>query len=92
MGDEQALTIALEQLLDNALKFASSGIVRVEAAPFHQVEFGDTRATTGLGMGLCLALQAVQRMGGVLQLVSTGSEGTTFAIELPTSRGGAYEI
>jgi signal transduction histidine kinase len=119
MGDEQALTIALEQLLDNALKFASSGIVRVEAvnlgesvrlavadsgpgipeehrekvfAPFHQVEFGDTRTTTGLGVGLCMALQAVQRMGGVLQLVSSGPEGSTFAIELPTSRGGTYEI
>jgi len=51
--------------------------------PFYQVESGDTRAVTGLGMGLTLARQAMERMGGTLELAATGPGGSTFAIELP---------
>ncbi len=54
--------------------------------PFHQVEAGDTREVTGLGMGLTLARQAVERMGGVLELAHTGPEGSTFHVELPRAR------
>lgn len=51
--------------------------------PFHQVEFGDTRTATGLGLGLSLARQALERMGGSLELTSSEPTGSTFAIELP---------
>ena len=53
--------------------------------PFHQVQSGDTREVTGLGMGLTLARQAVERMGGHLELVETGPGGSTFVLELPTA-------
>jgi signal transduction histidine kinase len=61
-------------------------------APFYQVEFGDTRTTTGLGMGLTIALRAVERMGGTLQLVAAGPEGSSFAVELSAAEGAAYDI
>jgi signal transduction histidine kinase len=51
--------------------------------PFHQVEFGDTRTATGLGIGLTLARQALERMGGSLELTSCGPGGSTFTVELP---------
>lgn len=53
--------------------------------PFHQVDAGDTRTATGLGMGLTLARQALVRMGGTLELVDTGEGGSTFALELPVA-------
>ncbi len=53
--------------------------------PFHQVESGDTREVTGLGMGLTLARQAVERMGGALELAETGPGGSTFVLELRTA-------
>jgi len=55
--------------------------------PFHQVDAGDTRAVTGVGMGLALARQALERMGGSLELASTGPGGSTFALELPEAPG-----
>lgn len=51
--------------------------------PFHQVASGDTRTATGVGLGLALARQAMERMGGSLHLASSGPEGSTFALELP---------
>lgn len=54
--------------------------------PFHQVEVGDTRSATGLGMGLTLARQALERMGGELTLCATGPEGSTFLLQLPVYR------
>ncbi len=56
--------------------------------PFHQVESGDTRQVTGLGMGLTLARQAVERMGGHLELAETGPGGSTFVLDLPTAPQG----
>jgi len=53
--------------------------------PFHQVDTGDTRTVSGVGMGLALARQALEHMGGNLDLAETGAEGSTFALELPES-------
>jgi signal transduction histidine kinase len=55
---------------------------------FYQVDFGDTRTATGLGMGLTLAREALERMGGALTLVSSGPEGSTFAADLPAVSAG----
>ena len=43
----------------------------------------NTRSATGLGMGLTLARQALERMGGELTLEASGPAGSTFLIELP---------
>lgn len=56
--------------------------------PFHQVDAGDTREVTGLGMGLPLARKAVERMGGRLVLAESGPGGSVFALELPVVGGG----
>ncbi len=52
---------------------------------FHQVDAGDTRSVSGLGMGLTLARQAVDRMGGTLELAETGPGGSEFCLELPAA-------
>jgi signal transduction histidine kinase len=52
---------------------------------FHQVESGDTRTCVGLGMGLTLARQALSRMGGTLELATTGPRGSSFVVELPAA-------
>ncbi|GAB4258049.1 protoglobin domain-containing protein [Deferrisoma sp.] len=56
--------------------------------PFHQVDAGDTREVTGLGMGLPLARKAVERMGGRLVLAESGPGGSLFVLELPVAGGG----
>jgi len=110
LGHSEGFAIALEHVLENAVKFTKAGSVCLTAEragdtvrftvsdtgpgipeghrerifePFHQVESGDTRAVTGLRMGLTLARQAMERMGGTLELAATGPGGSTFAIELP---------
>ncbi|MBI5441895.1 MAG: hypothetical protein HY900_11870 [Deltaproteobacteria bacterium] len=113
LGDEEGFLLALSQLLENAIRFTPSGVVRLEARrlgpdrvrfsvsdegpgipeehrerifdAFYQIDFGDTRTATGLGMGLTLARKALERMGGVLGLVATGAHGSTFAADLPTA-------
>ncbi|MBI5439941.1 MAG: hypothetical protein HY900_01885 [Deltaproteobacteria bacterium] len=55
--------------------------------PFHQVETGDTRTVEGLGIGLALARQTVQAMGGDLRLAGSGPEGSVFVLELPVADG-----
>ncbi len=57
--------------------------------PFHQVDAGDTRAATGVGLGLALARRAMERTGGSLRLASSGPGGSTFALELPDAAGPA---
>ncbi|MEW6490081.1 MAG: protoglobin domain-containing protein [Thermodesulfobacteriota bacterium] len=51
--------------------------------PFHQVESGDTRTATGVGLGLALGRRALERMGGTLTLAASGPRGSTFVLELP---------
>lgn len=50
--------------------------------PFHQVDFGDTRKASGLGIGLPLAKSALDRMGGTLRLASSGPGGSVFELDL----------
>jgi signal transduction histidine kinase len=51
--------------------------------PFHQLETGDTRSVGGLGIGLALARQTAESMGGALRLDGSGPEGSVFILELP---------
>ena len=53
--------------------------------PFHQVDAGDTRTTTGLGVGLTLARRLIGQMGGELRLENASPEGSTFVVELPAA-------
>ncbi|MFU8856992.1 MAG: sensor histidine kinase, partial [Deferrisomatales bacterium] len=51
--------------------------------PFRQADSGDTRTATGVGLGLALARQALERTGGSLTLAASGPGGSTFALDLP---------
>lgn len=53
--------------------------------PFAQVESSDTRRYGGVGLGLPLAKQFLEMMGGSLTLSSTLKLGTTVRLAMPTS-------
>ncbi len=54
---------------------------------FHQVDGGDDRMHSGLGMGLTLAFRAMKAMGGSLDLYSDAAGGSTFCLWLPAETG-----
>ena len=54
--------------------------------PFHRVDRG-AQHTGGIGMGLTLAREVLQRSDGTLVLERTSTAGSTFAVELPLAPG-----
>ncbi|MCC5948509.1 MAG: GAF domain-containing protein [Nitriliruptoraceae bacterium] len=50
---------------------------------FYRGGLPDTRATSGLGLGLALAQDVIAAHGGQLQVASSEGEGTTFSFDLP---------
>ena len=50
---------------------------------FYKIDNGSTRATGGVGLGLYIAKQLVDSMGGRLWVQSTPGEGSTFSFSLP---------
>jgi len=56
----------------------------IQASIFEpMVRHADDHKTTGLGLGLYIALQIVLAHGGTLNVRSTETDGTTFAVRLP---------
>ncbi|KGM30657.1 sensor histidine kinase, partial [Inquilinus limosus] len=51
--------------------------------PFQRIEGSRSRATGGVGLGLAIALQAVEREGGRLSLVNRPAGGLTAEVSLP---------
>jgi len=103
---------SLQHLLNNAIKFTSSGGIRVSVQKgqdgFVEISIEDTgpgvpadqserifdrfyqvqdeqNLTPGSGLGLSIAREFTDIMGGRVWLKSSGSEGSTFAIALPES-------
>ncbi|HPH29088.1 MAG TPA: HAMP domain-containing sensor histidine kinase [Pseudomonadota bacterium] len=54
---------------------------------FHTARVPGTDRPLGLGIGLPLAREVARAHGGELSLVSTGSSGTTFRLQLPLDSG-----
>jgi PAS domain S-box-containing protein len=50
---------------------------------FYRVDSRRTRSARGTGLGLYIARELAQRMGGSLALTSAPGEGATFVVELP---------
>lgn len=55
---------------------------------FYQVEAGDDRSYGGIGIGLSLVRDLVERLGGQVDVASDPGRGTTFTVRLP--RGVAH--
>ena len=55
---------------------------------FYQVDASDTRAATGVGLGLALVQDLVHLLGGTVSVASRGGEGSQFTVRLPLSRAG----
>ena len=53
---------------------------------FHRIENEETKAVKGSGLGLFIAKQLVEKMGGQIGVTSTVGQGTTFYFTLPRYR------
>ncbi|MBI4261121.1 MAG: PAS domain S-box protein, partial [Actinobacteria bacterium] len=53
---------------------------------FHRIDNGTTRTAGGTGLGLYIARQLVQAMGGLIWVRSSPGAGSTFSFSLPLAR------
>lgn len=58
---------------------------------FSQVDDGDARKSSGLGIGLYLAREIAEMHGGTLEAVSSPGHGSTFTLLLPAIEGETME-
>ncbi len=110
LADPVHLPQALVQLLDNAVRYTSSGTVRLHAmraGDVVRIDVSDTgpgipserretlftrfargveglnSSERGMGLGLAIASELIQRQGGSLWLEHSSFEGSTFSLTLP---------
>ncbi len=110
LADAVHLPHAIAQVLDNAVRYTSSGSVRLTArhqggrvridirdsgpgiSPeqrktlfmrFSRSEEGLNSPERGIGLGLAIASELIQRQSGVIWLEHSSSEGSTFSLTLP---------
>ncbi len=110
LADPVHLPQALAQLLDNAVRYTSSGMVRLSAArcgDVVRIDVSDTgpgigaeqretlftrfargaeglnSSERGMGLGLAIASELIQRQGGSLWLEHSSPEGSVFRLTLP---------
>ncbi len=76
------------QVIDSGIGIAQKQIETI-FQPFFQVENHETRATSGLGLGLSIVRRAVQQLGGTVTVQSKLDEGTTITMLLPIQQPSA---
>lgn len=60
--------------------------------PFHRLDTGDNRSTSGVGLGLSVAKEIITLHGGRIQVESTPGHGSTFTIMLPGQIGSEHSL
>ena len=60
--------------------------------PFHMLDTGDRRTTSGVGLGLCVARDIIALHGGKIQVESTPGQGSRFTITLPLLADGENSV
>jgi signal transduction histidine kinase len=70
------------EVRDNGRRIPDSDVDRVFAS-FYQVESPLLRQRGGFGVGLYLARQLVERMGGRIWIDNSRARGNTFVVALP---------
>ncbi|NWB92134.1 HAMP domain-containing sensor histidine kinase [Pseudomonas agarici] len=103
-----ALRSCLNNLLDNALRYAGDALITLEDSrrqliirvidhgpgiaaekreavfePFYRLEASRNRNSGGVGLGMTIAREAAQRLGGDLTLEQTLGSGLTAVVSLP---------
>ncbi len=119
MADARMLKVALQQLLDNAIKYGAGAPVRVVArahasgvalavrdyGPGIAAEdlphlFGRLRrgagslnaAPRGMGLGLVITRELIERQGGKISVQSQPGEGSLFSIYLPGANDATHAM
>jgi signal transduction histidine kinase/HAMP domain-containing protein len=119
MADARMLKVAVQQLIDNAIKYGAGAPVRVVAQRhgagvalavrdfgpgidadelphvFHRLKRGAgslNAAPRGIGLGLALARELVERQGGKIGVQSQPQEGSLFSIYLPGAKEGTHAL
>jgi signal transduction histidine kinase len=117
--DPRMLKMALQQVLDNAIKYGGKGLVRIGAEPhlsgvklavcdggpgiaaedmpnlFRGLRRGSGNLNIGpggLGLGLLITRELVERQGGSIQVDSQPGHGSQFAMFLPGAKDAVYSL
>jgi two-component system phosphate regulon sensor histidine kinase PhoR len=72
-------------VIDSGIGIAAADQGRVFER-FYRVDKGRSRQTGGVGLGLAIVQQLVDRLGGTLELASKVGKGSTFSLVLPRAK------
>ena len=92
-GDQQPANGKEEELIE--FKVADTGIgISQEKLPlifekFHQIDSSDTRPYGGIGLGLYVAKNFTELLGGKIELETEQGKGSTFTVNIPCVIGSA---
>ena len=73
------------QVIDTGIGINEEGLGRL-FKPFSQADSSTTRKYGGTGLGLCIARQLAQKLGGDVSVTSEKDKGSTFAFTIETGK------
>ena len=76
-------TVILERAIEGAI--AAEDANAIERTDLYRADAARTRASGGAGLGLAIARELVEAMGGAIIVTSPAGEGASFTIRLPAA-------